>query len=546
MSDWNFADVWDAVATVRPDAPAVSQGRRRYTWAEMEKRANGIASGLVDAGLGHQSKVAQYLYSSPEYLESLWGIFKAAMVPVNTNYRYTAGELRYLWENADAEAVVFGSSFVDRVEEVRGDLPQIRLWIWVSDGERGDSSETRSLTCPSWAVDYETLAGKGVNARSAVTPWGRSGDDLLLIYTGGTTGMPKGVMWRQDDLFCVLTVSGEVRYPEDGSVDDVVRMLSGPLKYPPPKIVPCAPLMHGTGLFTAFSVMNAGGSVVLLPSRHFSAEELLDTIETEQVTEVSLVGDAFARPILDALDASPGKWDLSSLWLMISSGVMWSAEVKAGLLRHIPRLKMTDSLGSSEAIGLGRSVGAGRTAGFKLGPRAKVITEEGKEVVPGSGEAGLVAIRGRTPIGYYKDEQKTAATFRVIDGVRWSVPGDWARVEEDGTVHFLGRGSVVINTGGEKVFPEEVEEALKSHPSVSDALVVGLPHQRFGEQVIGVVELAAGASLDSEGLITWVRQRLAAYKAPRQIIALPSLGRAPNGKADYKRVKAAAAAVIKE
>lgn len=308
--------------------------------------------------------------------------------------------------------------------------------------------------------------------------------------------------------------------------------------------------MHGTGLFTAMSVLNGAGSIVLLQGRHWSATELLRTIEAERVTEVSIVGDAFARPLLAELDAHPGGWDLSSLWLMISSGVMWSAEVKAGLLRHQPRLHMVDTLGSSEAIGLARSATSGQgtsaTAGFELGPDARVITEDGREVLPGSGEMGLVALRSRTSLGYYKDEAKTAATFRTLGGQRWSIPGDWAQVAADGSVRLLGRGSAVINTGGEKVFPEEVEEALKAHPAVADAVVVGVPHERFGETVACLVEAAPGAVVDEAALIDWVKGKLAAYKAPRRVLPVTTIGRGANGKVDYRRLKAQATAAIKQ
>ena len=542
MTDWNFADVWEEVALARPDAPAVSQGARKYTWAEFDARADGVAAALIDAGLSGQSKVAQYLYNCPEYLESLHGAFKAAMVPVNTNYRYTEDELVYLWDNADVECVVFHGSFAERAASVREKLGSVRLWLWVDDGDGG---------CPGWAVPYEDAATR--RAGDAPGPvrgsWGRSGDDLILIYTGGTTGMPKGVMWRQDDLFVTLNRTGELRYPEEGGIDAVRAALSAPSKYPPARLLPGPPLMHGTGLFTAMSVLNSAGSVVLLESRHFDVQALLDTIESERITEISIVGDAFAKPILAALDAEPGRWDLSSLWLMISSGVMWSAEVKQGLLRHIPKLLMVDNLGSSEAIGMARSASkagsASSTAGFELGPNTRVIDEDGKDVEPGSGRQGMVALRGRGPVGYYKDPEKSNATFRLISGERWTVPGDFATVEEDGTVRLLGRGSVCINTGGEKVFPEEVEEVLKRHPAVHDAVVVGVPDERFGETVAAVVEANRGADPpEGAALSEWARRSLAGYKVPRYVIPVESIGRAPNGKVDYKRLRELAVRMV--
>jgi 3-oxocholest-4-en-26-oate---CoA ligase len=539
-TDWNFADVWEAVAEVHPERLAVTQGDRRYDWRRFDARADGVAKSLLDAGLGKQGKVAQYLYNSPEYLESLFAALKVGAVPVNTNYRYTADELTYLWNNADVEAVVFHGSFADRAEAVRANLSRIGAWLWVDDG---------TGSCPDWATPYDQAASAASEPEHVRGPWGRSGDDLVLIYTGGTTGMPKGVMWRQDDLFAVLNRTGEIRYPESGSRHDVTAILAGPQKYPPAKLLPGPPLMHGTGLFTAMSVLNSAGTIVLPTSRHFDVEELLDVISQEGVTELSIVGDAFAKPILAALDSNPDRWDISSLWLVISSGVIWSEEVKAGLLRHQPKLLMIDNLGSSEAIGMARSSSkAGATAstgGFQLGPDTRVITEDWRDVSPGSGEQGMVAIKGRGPIGYFKDPDKSAGTFRVIDGERWTVPGDFATVGSDGSVKLLGRGSVCINSGGEKVFPEEVEETLKLHPAVEDAVVVGIPDQRFGEVVTAVVELSEAAHPPAEAdLIETVRRHLAGYKAPRHVVIVETIGRAPNGKVDYKRLKAEAIARI--
>jgi acyl-CoA synthetase (AMP-forming)/AMP-acid ligase II len=525
VTDWNFAKVWEVVAEVRGDAPAVAQGPTRLSWSQLDTRADSVAAALVSAGLGDQAKVAQYLYNCPEYLESLYGVFKAGLVPVNTNYRYTETELVYLWDNADVECVIFHSSFTDKAAAVRSRLPRAKLWWWVDDGHG---------PCPDWAQPYQEVVASPATGRRA-----RSGDDLLLIYTGGTTGLPKGVMWRQDDLFAILNRTGEVRYPEDGSLRDVRAILEAPNKYPPARLVPGPPLMHGTGLFTAMSVMSGAGSIVLPESRHFDPEALWDLIEAERVTELSIVGDAFAKPLLAALEANPGRWDISSLWLMISSGVIWSAEVKQGLLRHNPKLTMVDNLGSSEALGMARSMSragsTASTAGFELGAHTRVIDDDGRDVIPGSGQAGRVAVKGRGPLGYYKDPEKTAATFTVIDGQRWTLPGDFAMVGADGSVQLLGRGSVCINTGGEKVFPEEVEEALKLHPAVADAVVVGVPDDRFGETVTAVVELSAPAT--DEELVGFVRGRLAAYKAPRHVAVVDTIGRSPSGKVDYRRLR---------
>jgi acyl-CoA synthetase (AMP-forming)/AMP-acid ligase II len=525
VTAWNFADVWEVVAEERADLPAIDQDQRRLTWAGLGRRADGIARALLDAGLGHQARVAQYLYNGPEYLESLFGAFKAGMVPVNTNYRYADDELAYLWGDADAEAVVYGHQFTATIERIRHRVPSVRLWLQVGGDE-----------VPGWAAPYEQAA-EGAPGGPVRGPWGRSGDDLLFIYTGGTTGMPKGVMWRQDDLWVILNRTGELRHPEDGDLEDVRADLRAPSRHPRPRILPGPPLMHGTALFTVMSVLTSGGSVVMPVGRSFDPVEVLDLVEVERVTQMTIVGDAFARPLLAELDANPGRWELSSLWLMVSSGVMWSAPVKAGLSRHLPKLVMVDALGSSEAIGIGRSrSGSGAlsaTGGFKLGDGVRVITDDGREVTPGSGEPGLLAIRGRGPSGYHKDTVKSAATFRMIDGERWTVAGDWATVDSDGTLTLLGRGSVCINTGGEKVFPEEVEEALKTHPAVLDSIVVGVPDERFGERVIALVEQGPEPAAEQE-LVGWVKERLAGYKAPRRVLTVDSIGRAANGKVDYR------------
>lgn len=537
MTDWNLAETMEVVARVRPDAPALLHGSRTITWAEMDRRAGNLGAALMAAGCGHQAKVAQYLYNSPEYIESVYAAMKAGMVPVNTNYRYTADELVYLWDNADAEAVIFDAAFAERIEPLRDRLPGVKSWLQVGGG----------AGLPAWATDYEQAAGRGPGG-AVRPPWGRSGDDLLLIYTGGTTGMPKGVMWRQDDLWAVLNRSANLRYPEDGTLADVEQRLLAPRARPPVRLLPGPPLMHGTGMLTAVSALCSGGALVLLEGRSFSATELLDAVDRHQATELVIVGDAFARPLLAALDAEPDRWDLSSLWLIVSSGVMWSAEVRAGLLRHRPSLTLVDTLGSSEAIGMARSRAskgvAPSTAGFTLTEDTRIIAEDGTFVAPGRGERGLIAIRGRGPIGYYKDPEKSAGTFRVIDGQRWTVPGDYAVLEDDGSVRLLGRGSVCINTGGEKVFPEEVEEVLKRHPDVVDAVVVGVPDERFGEVVVAMIEPAAGADPRPEALIGWVRESLAPYKSPRQVLTIPTVGRAANGKVDYRGLRARAIEVL--
>jgi fatty-acyl-CoA synthase len=536
VSTWNFADVWETVAEELPGAPALVHGSHTLTWREFDQRADNVGRWLLGAGVAEQDKLALYLYNCPEYLESTFAAYKIGMVPINTNYRYADDELVYLWENADAAAVVFHGVFVERLEGIRDRVPGVRSWLWVDDG---------TAACPPWAVPYEEAAETtglgGVDGHQRVqAPWGRGPDDLHMLYTGGTTGMPKGVMWRQDDLFARLNGSGFRRYPPEGGIDDVrAEVAAGG---PGMTLLPACPLMHGTGGFTAMECLSEGGHVVTLTARQFDPVELLDTVERERVNGLIIVGDAFAKPILSALDADVGRWDLSSLISIVSSGVMWSEESKQRLLGHHPGMLLVDVFSSSEALGMGSSVssalGAAKTAQFTLGPEVRVIGPDDHDIEPGSGQTGVLALGGRNPVGYYKDEAKSAATFRMIDGKRYSVPGDYAEIGADGSIHLLGRGSVCINTGGEKVYPEEVEEVVKTVAGVVDAVVVGIPNERFGEEIVAVVQLAPGveeSSVAPDTVIQHVKARLASYKAPRRVHFVETIGRSPSGKVDYAR-----------
>ncbi|HAS12311.1 MAG TPA: acyl-CoA synthetase [Acidimicrobiaceae bacterium] len=517
---WHYADVWDLIAELRPAQDALVHGDRRTSWSAFRDRAGALASSLVAGGAGPGDRVAQYLYNSPEYLEVTYAAYQAGLTPVNTNYRYRADELAYLWTNADAVAVVFHGAFTDTVDSVRDRVPTLRRWLWVDDG---------SGPCPDWAEPYEAIAGAAA-AGPYQPSWGRSGDDIVMIYTGGTTGMPKGVMWRHDDMYRSFNAVGD---PDDRDLDAVRDRLGA--EGEPPVGIPGSPLMHATGYMFAKSMLTQGGTVVTLPDRHFDVRSLLETIEREGVTTVAIVGDAFARPILEALDASPQRWDLSSLQLLVSAGVMWSGETKAGLARHLPGTLFADLLGSTEAHGMGSSVsGAGsdpNTARFSLGAHAMVIDDGGNVLGPGG--TGLLAVGGPGPVGYHKDPDKSAATFRTVAGRRVSVPGDWARVGDDGSITLLGRGSLCINTGGEKVFPEEVEEALETHPAVRDSTVVGVPDPAFGEAVGAVVSLVGDDLVTADDLIVHVKGRIAGYKAPKHVLIVDDVERSPNGKADY-------------
>jgi 3-oxocholest-4-en-26-oate---CoA ligase len=526
MGGWNFADIYAVVAREIPDTVALIQGSRQLRWAELDERSTALAAFLVSAGLSRQDKVTQYLYNATEYLESIIAAFKGAFVPMNTNFRYGPDELAYLWNNGDVAAVVFHGAFASTIERMRGRVPRVKAWLWVDDGNG---------TCPVWATPYESAVQ--FPATKSWRPWDVSGDDILLLYTGGTTGMPKGVMWRQDDLFLRLNTENGTDYPEIPDFAQLRKQISGSGR----PHLSAGPLMHGAGLLTCFLTLSRGGAISHLQKRKFDPIDLLDTVDRDEVATVMWVGDAFARPVLGALEEFPGRWDLSSLRAIISSGVVFSAEVKEGILRHIPSVAIADVFGSSETMSLGRSVTSSgkphKTASFKAKPGTRVIGEDGRDVAPGSGERGLLAIGGRQPIGYYNDPEKTAAIFRELDGKRYVVPGDWATIDADNVVTLIGRGSECINTGGEKVFPEEVEIVLKSYDGVFDAVVVGVPNLRFGQSIVAVVEPAKGRNIDAGALIGHVKSSLAAYKAPREIILVDEISRGPNGKPDLATIR---------
>jgi 3-oxocholest-4-en-26-oate---CoA ligase len=533
--EWNLATAFESVADSLPDRVALIQGDRRVPWRSFDDRAARIAQAFTAAGLAPGSKVASYMYNSNEYTEALYGTFKMRGVPANVNYRYLEDELVYLLDNSDAEALLFHGSLGEQVAKVRDRAPKVKLWVQVDDGSPHQE----------FAARYEDL----IATHEPMERIERSGDDLYFLYTGGTTGMPKGVMWRGADLYGVL---GDGVYPLVGlarpeTMAEVGPVAKGIVDAGANRVhLPASPLMHGTGAFTTFQALFVGAAIVTLVGRHFDPDELWETVQRERVTQMAIVGDAFAKPMLRSLEEAEARgtpYDISSLQLIISSGVMWSAEVKHALMQR-GNFICLDSLGSSEGVGFAGSISTPgtepKTARFSIGANTKVFTLQGKEVVPGSGETGRLAVGGYIPVGYYKDESKSEATFLVIDGQRWSVPGDFATVETDGTVTLLGRGSVVINSGGEKIFPEEVEEAVKVHPAVADCLVVGVPDERFGEAVVAVVSLRPGEEASADEL-TAALEPLARFKRPRRFVITDEVVRGPNGKADYKWAKKQAA-----
>lgn len=529
---WHFADIWEVVADTVPEREALVHGETRVTWAEYENRAARLAQVFTDHGLKPDSKVAIFSYNCPEYLEAQFGIFKFRGCPINVNYRYFESELIYLFENSDSEAMVFQAQFADQVAAIKDKLPKIKLFLEIDDGS-GEHLDS--------AVRYEDA----ITATEPMPRIERSDEDIYMLYTGGTTGMPKGVMYRQGEFAAGLLLGFDVRgaaRPTNG--DELVSAIkaieeAGAL----PRSIPGCPLMHGTGMWLGAIIPHImGGTVVTFPNAHFDAHGLWQLADDEKVTDIAIVGDAFAKPMLKALEAAKAAgspFDLSSLFMLVSSGVMFTTEVKRGLLKHLD-CTIFDAIGSTEG-GMGSSVMSretpeNETAKFTMNETTRVFTDDGREVVPGSGEIGMIANGGGTPVGYFKDPVKSAATFREIDGHRYSFPGDYATVAEDGTLVLLGRGSVCINTGGEKVFPEEVEEAVKSHPDVYDCLVVGVPDERFGERVTAVTSFQ-GSDIEEGALIEWLHGKLAGYKLPKSIVGVPTVQRAANGKADYKWAK---------
>ncbi|MFK7898736.1 MAG: AMP-binding protein [Myxococcota bacterium] len=531
VSDLNFATCWEAVADEIPDADALLCGDTCRSWREYEDRAARIGAALAAADLPVGANVGLALYNGPEYSETQFGCFKQRATPFNVNFRYTAKELKSLLVDADAEALFFDAALAEAVREIRHELPLVRLFVQVGSGAEDAAPEP-------WAEDYETLV-----ARHAPAPRiERSGQDLWMLFTGGTTGNPKGVMWPHANMiqtmkatYAGLKQSVPTTLPE---VLSTLRSIAETGRVT--RQLAAAPLMHGTSGISALTTHMTGGAIITLEEKSFSGAALFDAVERHGATHLTIVGDAFSRPMLEALEAAETKgepFDLSSIFLILSSGVMWSAPIKQRLLEFNPRMRLMDSLGSSEGVGFAAKLETeakkATTARFSLGEFTKVINEEGKEVEPGSGERGRLALGGALPLGYYKDPKKSEETWPTIDGRRYSIPGDFATVEADGTITLLGRGSACINSGGEKIYPEEVEEALKVHPAVADCNVVGVADDRWGQAIVGVVQMRDAQVSDAE-LIQSVKESLAGYKAPKHIVRVEELKRHANGKSNYR------------
>lgn len=521
--DLHFSSTWEIVSDLFADDAAIVQGERRITYGQMDDEAARFGAALKAAGVEPGAKVSLYLYNSPEYIIAQYGAFKNGCVPINVNYRYLDDELAYLVDNSDSEAVVFHTSLGDRVSAIMGKLDRVKAWISVDDDG----------TVIEAATPYDEFIDVTPQARHPQNPL-----DHYMLYTGGTTGMPKGVIYEQHAFIAGLyeqfaaipwPVPIPTRLDEVAAfvqlIHDTVKLVS----------VPCCPIMHGTGMWIGvMPALITGGTVVLLEERSFDANELLDTIERESVTRPVIVGDAFARPIVRALEAAETPPDLSSVNMIVSSGAMWSAEMKADMGQHFSNAVMIDALGSTEGGSYGQvqssKDGGDSTAQFSLIPGTLVVTEDGETVPRGSGGKGLL-VSETAARGYYKDPDKTAATFRRIDDGWYVITGDWATQEPDGSITLHGRGSNCINTGGEKVFPEEVEEAVKTHTGIDDCYVIGVDDDRFGKRVVAVASSIEDP--DETELREHLRATLAGYKIPKQFVFVDELQRAPNGKADY-------------
>jgi len=537
----NLAAIHEAIAAAIPERECLVFRERRLTWEQITDRTRRLADVLRRAGLGcsreraqlrnwesGQSHVALYLYNGNEYLEGMLGAFKARCVPFNVNYRYVEEELEYLFDNADARAVIYHASFAPTLARVRDRLPGVKLWLQVDDG-------SGEALLPG-ALDYEQALA---DARPAPPGPDLSPDDLYILYTGGTTGMPKGVLWRQEDILRAALYTGD-----PGSLESIVeRAKVGGIRS-----LPAPPFMHGAAHWVAFNMWHVGGTVIVQSQpRHLDPHDIWSTVEREKVNAITIVGDAFGRPLADQLRKH--RYDLSSLKLFTSGGAIFTAALKQEILELIPDVRILDALGSSEsgAQAAQFSVAGSRTTtgDFALMPGNVVLKQDLTGVLePGSTEQGWVARSGSVPLGYYKDEAKTANTFPVVGGVRYSVPGDRAGIDEKGLLRLFGRDSATINSGGEKIFAEEVEHALKHHPSVYDAVVVGTPSERWGQQVTAIVKLREGEQPSEDALRETARAHIAPYKLPKVFLFVDEIVRSPSGKADYRWAKATALAKL--
>lgn len=526
MVEWNYAAIVESVAREVPDRVAIVSDGRTETFAQLDERMQSIGKALTASGVAVGDKVAVNMLNRPEHLESFLGIQSCGAVPVNVNYRYSVQELTYLFENSDAVGVITESQFLPEILKAREALGRELLVVAV---------DTRSR---EGAYGYEDFCeyGRTLKDGDRHQP---NGEDLIFLYTGGTTGYPKAVMWRSEDLYIS---QWQLNRPGKPLVDPAESARAGKKAA---TTLPASPLMHGTGFFAAMAALTGGGTVVLIPTLKLDPVRIWREISLYSVSIVTIVGDVFARPLLEAIEADSSLIP-ESLAILSSSGARFSPQLKARFLELIPNLRIIDSLGATEAMitrstvtsdGQKEDLGA-----FTLSERVVVLDDEDQPVTPGSSTVGRLAVTGLLPIGYYKDPEKSAATWPVINGRRYSISGDMATVDKDGRINFVGRGNACVNTGGEKVYPDEVETVLKEHPDITDAAVVGVPDERWGEAVTALVATRLGSAIDYDEVRSHVKGRLAAYKAPKHVFVVPDVTRTASGKVDYRAMKSAALA----
>ncbi len=527
----NIADLAEHAIDAVPDRVALICGDEQITYAQLEEKANRLAHYLIDHGVKKDDKVGLYCRNRIEIVIAMLGIVKAGAILVNVNYRYVEGELKYLFENSDMVALVHERRYADRVANVLPETANVKTVLVVEDGSDDEYQRYGG-------VEFYSAIAKGSPERDFGE---RSADDIYLLYTGGTTGFPKGVMWRHEDIYRVLF--GGTDFATGEFVKDENDLAKAAAENPPMIRYPIPPMIHGATQSATWMSIFAGQTTVLAPE--FDADAVWRAIHDHKVNLLFFTGDAMARPLLDALQGAQDSgedYDLSSLFLLASTAALFSTSIKEKLLELLPNRVITDSIGSSET-GFGGTSIVAKGEHHMGGPRVTidhrtvVLDEDGNEVKPGSGVRGVIAKKGNIPVGYYKDDKKTAETFKSYNGVRYAIPGDYAEVEADGTVTMLGRGSVSINSGGEKIYPEEVEAALKGHPDVFDALVVGVPDPRFGQHVAAVVQPREGARPTLAELDSFVRSEIAGYKVPRSLWYVDEVKRSPAGKPDYRWAK---------
>lgn len=534
--NWALANLFESVADTVPERRAASADGRRLSYAEVEARANRLADHLKARGYAAGDHVGIYAYNRIEWPEMMMALFKIRAVPVTINYRYTVKELDYMFDNADLKGLLYERRFRDKVDAVCENMPQRHMLELADDSPAGGEP-------PPGAEDYETALAEASPERRAEP---RSSDDIYILYTGGTTGMPKGVLWRHEDIFFAALQGGNpggmpIKSPEE--LPEVVRANTEPTS-----TLVCGPMMHGGGAWSMMIALLSGNNIVIYDNRSFDAARVLDLAEAEKVFGLMLIGDAMARPIAEAIES--GERDLSSLGVVSSGGAIISPHIKQKLRESLPNAFLLDSYGASETGSIGLALGQDQSGGpaFTVETCIAVLDDDKKPMAPGDPRTGHLARSGHIPLGYYKDEEKTAATFHTDEqGRRWVLPGDFAKILDDGQVMLLGRGSVSINSGGEKIFPEEVESALRAHPDIYDAIVVGVPHEHFGEQVAAVVQFRdPKTEISLEDLRRHCEEHIAGYKHPRLLIPVAEAPRTSVQKPDYRAAKQLALDYIKK